>query len=96
MANPPRLAAIDALGNAMGHALVLVLEATVRALLGSGAALGVTILPLVKDGGWCPANGLMLLAPSALSIIGLLIRAMRIWMPDQRKEKRWDISSASR
>ena len=44
---------------------------------------GLTILKLTRDGGWYPANGLMLLAPSAFIIIGLLIWAVRTWKPEQ-------------
>ena len=42
-----------------------------------------TVLPLVRDDGWYPANGLFLLAPSAFILIGLLIWALRTWKPDQ-------------
>jgi Na+-transporting NADH:ubiquinone oxidoreductase subunit D len=47
---------------------------------------GITVLPLVKDGGWYVPNGLMLLAPSALFVIALLIWALRTWKP-QLQEK---------
>lgn len=86
MSNPPRLAALDAFGNAMGYALVLVLVAFSRELLGAGKVLGATVLPLVKDGGWYTPNGLMLLAPSALFLIGLLIWALRTWMPSLQEK----------
>lgn len=86
MSNPPRLAALDAFGNAMGFALVLVLVAFSRELLGAGKVLGATVLPLVKDGGWYTPNGLMLLAPSALFLIGLLIWALRTWMPSLQEK----------
>lgn len=86
MSNPPRRAALDAFGNAMGFALVLVLVAFSRELLGAGKVLGATVLPLVKDGGWYTPNGLMLLAPSALFLIGLLIWALRTWMPSLQEK----------
>ncbi len=86
MSNPPWRAALDGLGNGMGYALVLVLVAFLRELFGAGKVLGVTILPLVKNGGWYEPNGMMLLAPSALFIIGLLIWALRTWKP-QLQEK---------
>jgi len=66
---------------------VLVLVGAVRELLGTGKLLGFVILPLTRDGGWFAPNGLMLLAPSALFIIGLLIWALRTWKPElQEKE----------
>jgi Na+-transporting NADH:ubiquinone oxidoreductase subunit D len=81
MQNGPWRSVLDALGNGIGFALVLVLVALIRELLGAGKVFGVTVLPLDKDGGWYVSNGLMLLAPSALFIIGLLVWALRTWNP---------------
>jgi len=86
MSNPPRLSLLDGLGNGLGYAVVLVAVAFTRELLGAGKLFGVTVLPLVKDGGWYVPNGLMLLAPSALFIIAGLIWALRTWKP-QLQEK---------
>jgi len=86
MNNPPRLSVLDGLGNGLGYALVLMLVAFTRELLGAGKVFGLTVLPLVKDGGWYMPNGLMLLAPSALFIIAGLIWALRTWKP-QLQEK---------
>jgi Na+-transporting NADH:ubiquinone oxidoreductase subunit D len=86
MNNPPRLSLLDGLGNGLGYALVLILVAFTRELLGAGKLFGVTVLPLVKDGGWYLPNGMMLLAPSALFIIAGLIWALRTWKP-QLQEK---------
>ena len=82
MHHPPFPAVLDALGNALGYALILVIVAACRELLGTGMLLGLQILPLTDDGGWFEPNGLMLLPPSALFVIGLLIWAMRSWWPD--------------
>ena len=81
MNNPPLLSVLDGLGNGLGYAVVLLLVAFARELLGAGKVLGLTVLPLAKDGGWYVPNGLMLLAPSALFLIGLLIWALRQWKP---------------
>ncbi|MDZ7652912.1 MAG: NADH:ubiquinone reductase (Na(+)-transporting) subunit D [Burkholderiaceae bacterium] len=81
MNNPPWLSALDGLGNALGYALVLVLVAFVRELLGAGKVFGFQVLKLTSEGGWYVPNGLMLLAPSALFLIGLLIWALRTWKP---------------
>ncbi|MDO9072161.1 MAG: NADH:ubiquinone reductase (Na(+)-transporting) subunit D [Rubrivivax sp.] len=86
MSNPPWESALDGLGNGMGYAVVLVIVGFLRELLGAGKVLGFTILPQIKDGGWYEPNGMMLLAPSALFIIGLLIWALRTWKP-QLQEK---------
>ena len=86
MQNPPLRSLLDGIGNGLGYSLVLLLVAFARELLGAGKVFGVTILPLVKDGGWYVPNGLMLLAPSALFAIGLLVWALRAWKP-QLQEK---------
>lgn len=81
MQNGPRRSVLDALGNGVGFALVLLAVAAIRELLGAGRVFGFVVLPLEKDGGWYVGNGLMLLAPSALFIIGLLVWALRTWKP---------------
>jgi len=72
MQNPPLPSALDGLGNGLGYGAVLVLVATVRELIGSGKLLGFPILP----SGY-PANGLLLLAPGAFIVLGLLIWTQR-------------------
>ena len=86
MQNPPLRSLLDGIGNGLGYALVLLLIAFARELLGAGRVFGFTVLPLVKDGGWYSPNGLMLLAPSALFALGLLVWALRTWKP-QLQEK---------
>jgi len=86
MQNPPLRSLLDGIGNGLGYSLVLLLVAFSRELLGAGKVFGFTVLPLLKDGGWYNPNGLMLLAPSALFLIGLLIWALRAWKP-QLQEK---------
>ena len=81
MHHPPYPAILDALGNGLGFALILIAVSATRELLGAGKLLGYEILPLVQDGGWFEPNGLMLLPPSALFVIGLMIWAMRTWWP---------------
>ncbi len=86
MQNPPLRSLLDGIGNGLGYSLVLLLVALSRELLGAGKVFGFVVLPLTKDGGWYVPNGLMLLAPSALFIIGLLIWVLRTWKP-QLQEK---------
>jgi Na+-transporting NADH:ubiquinone oxidoreductase subunit D len=86
MQNGPMRSLLDGIGNGLGYSLVLLLVALSRELLGAGKVFGFTVLSLTKDGGWYVPNGLMLLAPSALFIIGLLIWALRTWKP-QLQEK---------
>jgi Na+-transporting NADH:ubiquinone oxidoreductase subunit D len=87
MQNPPLRSFLDGIGNGLGYSLVLLLVALARELLGAGKVFGFVVLPLTKDGGWYVPNGLMLLAPSALFLIGLLIWGLRTWKPQlQEKE----------
>jgi Na+-transporting NADH:ubiquinone oxidoreductase subunit D len=92
MQNGPWLSALDGFGTALGYSVMLVAVALVREPLGSGTLMGVEILPRVTDGGWYPANGLMLLAPSAFFIIGMFIWAIRGWKKDQVEEAEYEIA----
>jgi Na+-transporting NADH:ubiquinone oxidoreductase subunit D len=87
---------LDALGHGFGYSLILIFVATVRELLGSGSLLGYPVLPLLRDGGWYEANGIMLLAPGAFFIIGLLIWAIRAWKPAQVEKPEYQISVVHR
>jgi Na+-transporting NADH:ubiquinone oxidoreductase subunit D len=89
--NPVWESILDALGHGMGYSAILVLVATLRELLGSGTLLGYPVLRLTRDGGWYEPNGLMLLAPSAFFIIGLLIWAVRTWKPAQVEKAQYRI-----
>lgn len=86
MQNPPGLSFMDGIGNGLGYSLVLMLVATIRELVGSGSLFGFEVLPLVSNGGWYNPMGMMLLAPSAFFIIGLLIWALRAWKTEQVEE----------
>ena len=83
MQNPPALSLADGIGNGLGYGVVLMATAFLRELFGSGSLFGVSVFPLVADGGWYSPNGLMLLSPSAFFIIGFFIWGIRIWRPDQ-------------
>ena len=89
--NPVNLSFFDALGHGLGYSVILVIVATLRELLGSGSLLGLQILPLATEGGWYWPNGLMLLAPSAFFIIGLIIWAVRTWKPVQQEKPEYQI-----
>jgi Na+-transporting NADH:ubiquinone oxidoreductase subunit D len=94
--NPPWPSFLDALGHGLGYSLILISVAAIRELLGSGSLLGVQILPLLKEGGWYEPNGLMLLAPGAFFIIGLMIWAIRSWKPAQLERPEYRINVVHR
>jgi Na+-transporting NADH:ubiquinone oxidoreductase subunit D len=79
MSNPPVDSFLDGLGNGLGYGSILVTLAIVREIFGSGTLLGFTVVPqAVYDLGY--ANmGLMVLAPGAFILLGLIIWAQRTW-----------------
>ncbi len=91
MQNPPGISFIDGVGNGLGYSIVLMVVATIRELFGSGSLFGFEVLTLVNNGGWYNPMGLMLLAPSAFFIIGLLIWALRSWKTAQIEEPEYEI-----
>lgn len=81
--NAPLPAMIDALGNGLGYSLVLIVIGSLRELLGKGELMGFVVLPLADAGGWFTPLSLMLLAPSAFFLLGLLVWAVRAVLPEQ-------------
>jgi Na+-transporting NADH:ubiquinone oxidoreductase subunit D len=81
MHNGVTVSALDALGNGLGYAAILVMVGTVREVLGTGQLLGATVLLTTAEGGWFQPFRFMLLPPSAFFLIGLLIWGMRAWKP---------------
>ena len=92
MKNAPVPSFIDGFGNGLGYSFVLLVVAVVRELFGTGKLFGVEILPLVTEGGWYQANGLLLLPPSAFFLIGLLIWAIRAVNTEQVEEPDFKIA----
>lgn len=96
MKNGVGMSFLDGLGNGLGYSVILIIVATLRELFGAGTLLGYRVLPLVSDGGWYEANGLMLLPPSAFFIIGLLIWAVRSWRTKQVERPEYQIHEVHR
>lgn len=93
MSNPPMLSFFDGLGNGLGYSAMLIILGIVRELFGAGKLMGVTIIPVLNDGGWYQPNGLLLLPPSAFFLIGLIIWALRTWKTDQVEKADFVISA---
>jgi len=89
--NRPLPSMLDALGNGAGYALVLLVVAGIRELLGAGTLAGFGVLPLVAEGGWYQPMRLMLLAPSAFIILGLLVWAVRSLRPAQQEPREFAV-----
>ena len=68
----------DGIGNAFGYSLILILVSICREILGSGTLLNYQLIPksiyysVTTDAGWYVDNGLMLLAPGAFILLGLM------------------------
>lgn len=62
----------DGVGNAFGYSLILILVSVFREILGSGSLLGVNIIPESIYSSGYVNNGLMLLAPGAFIMLGLI------------------------
>lgn len=83
MKEKPVVSFWDGIGNGLGYGFILMTVAFFRELLGFGKVFGIEVLPLVQDGGWYQANGLLVLPFSSFFIIGLIIWAIRQWKPEQ-------------
>ncbi len=87
LANKPLDSFFDGIGNGLGYSLVLVCVAFLRELLGSGKFFGFNIIPqFIFDAGY-QNMGLMVLAPGAFFIIGLLVW-LKNSLPGISKEER--------
>jgi Na+-transporting NADH:ubiquinone oxidoreductase subunit D len=78
MGNRPWPAFIDGLGNGVGYGIFLVIVAFFRELLGSGTLLGYPVM--AKAGLYSTGyenNGMMILPPMALIVVGLIIWVQR-------------------
>jgi len=74
MGNKPWPSFLDGLGNGAGYGLILVIVAFFRELLGSGSILGYPVME--KIGVYSIGyenNGMMILPPMALIVVGLII-----------------------
>ena len=70
---------LDGVGNAAGYGWILIIVAFVRELFGSGELWGVPVIPqFVYDLGY-EDNGLMLLSPMALIVVGIYIWIQRYY-----------------
>lgn len=72
---------LDGIGNSLGYGLLLILVSATRELFGSGKLMGFQILPqAMYDIGYVN-NGLMILPPMALIVVGIIIWVQRSKTP---------------
>ena len=82
MANKPFPSFVDGAANGMGYGLILIIVAFIRELLGSGALYGVQMIPRsFYDAGYLN-NGLFIMPPAALILLGCIIWIQRSYNKD--------------
>ena len=87
MGNSPWPSFLDGIGNGLGYAKILVIVAFIRELFGSGCLFGIQVIPA-----WCYEhgyinNGLMLMPPAALIIVGCIIWYQRARHTELQEEQ---------
>ena len=83
MANGPWDSLLDGIGNGLGYGIILVIVAFFRELFGSGTLLGFQVIPEgLYDFGYMN-NGLMILPPMALIIVGIIM-----WLQKPEEDKK--------
>ena len=86
LGNKPFASLMDGLGNGVGYAMILVIVAFFRELLGSGTLFGFQVIPqAVYDFGYMN-NGLMILPPMALILLGCIIWVQRAIQKDLQEK----------
>lgn len=89
LGNKPFPSLVDGLANGMGYGLVLVIIAFIRELFGSGTLFGVQIIPqnwYMANGGFYENNGMIILPPMALIIVGAIIWVQRSVQKELQEE----------
>ena len=87
MAQKPWPAFLDGIGNGLGYGIILVVVAVFREVFGAGTLLGFKVIPQwFYDHGYVN-NGLMVLPPAALFLIGIYI-----WWQRSRNTKLVNVS----
>jgi len=77
MSNGPWRSFLDGIGNGLGYAWILAVVGGVREIFGSGRLLGFHVVPKgLYDAGYVN-NGLMVLAPGAFVLLGIIVWVQR-------------------
>ena len=76
---------LDGLGNGLGYSLILIIVAFFRELLGSGTLLGYQVIPQSFYEAGYQNNGLMILPPMALIVVGIIIWIQRTRHPEMQE-----------
>ncbi len=80
LGNKPWPAFLDGIGNGLGYAMILIIVGFFRELFGFGTLLGFRVIPeavYASQGGFYENNGLFIMPPMALIIVGVIIWVQR-------------------
>ncbi len=83
MSHKPWESFLDGLGNGLGYSLILVIVAFSRELFGSGTLFGYQVVPQSFYEAGYQNNGLMILPPMALVVVGVII-----WINNSKTESK--------
>ena len=86
LGNKPLPSLLDGLANGVGYGLILVVVAFFRELFGSGTLLGFRIIPESFYAAGYVNNGLVILPPMALILIGCIIWIQRSIQKDLQEK----------
>lgn len=89
LGNKPWASFLDGIGNGLGYSFILIIIAFIRELFGSGQLFGFQVIPeswYAANGGFYSNNGLMLLPPMALIIVGCIIWIHRSYNKDLQEK----------
>ena len=81
MANKPWQSFLDGIGNGLGYSWILIALGFVRELFGSGTIWGYPVMPQMFYEAGYKNNGLIILPPMALILVGLIIWIQRSKTP---------------
>ena len=85
LGNRPWQSFLDGIGNSAGYGVILIIVGFFRELFGSGSLFGYKVIPeswYIANGGFYENNGLMVLSPMALIVVGVII-----WVQRSRNRK---------
>lgn len=85
LGNKPWPSFLDGIGNGLGYSIILVVVGFIRELFGSGSVWGYRVIPeslYIDNGGFYQNNGMMILPPMALIVVGVII-----WIQRSRNRK---------
>lgn len=87
--NPPLFAFLDGIASGLGYAIILLLIAFFRELLGFGSIFGIQVM-----GEWWTNWTVMVMAPGAFFMLGIVIWIARSLSKEEDSEKKSEVARA--